>query len=695
MASLLTNDFQYEKSGDINTVYSFFYTYNFTNTQSTSSYALPFAGFTFIPRLEDVSNNISRKRIVWDFGDNTLVESVTARHAYRLPGRYKVTCYLYDRDGNSYFDSFTQTVDVYNYVPDYITLSGNYDSNTYLTCGKYTNPISITRYTSYQAYERGIPQLIITPYASGGVVTNYDYFDSGISNNHYSHLYPYASFYLQLTSSNNITEFAEIASFETTSIPIYCRLSSTQIVNCTKNDPGAFFCGTSGVRDVYFKSDIPANTINLVFGFQPNTINFFNNTTTVGLSTRILDNIDYNRLSITSNGMDTEGTTTASFPINKNKFSNTDISFVVRVKDSNNFIIKNIPVLSNIQLELTNGVQVFPAIFTNLTNELSSTTGGFYKGTCRVNTTSTLSSVFISASVSINGTTITGISNTFNIYPKEGVYNIAKKGEDIDFVQKFKDISFQSLFVNQKTLYNQYLNGVFGTLSSEQTTVGKTTYEKIKNFVSNNSISDYANISKLVPIFKEYNVTCKEFSKYNFRFPSKISRLMDVLSINRCRLFGTQNKFSENFNSYGYLNNDIYGYNLGEEITIHTPLSAGEDIVAFEKFSGIYTRLNTYQPTKAFEPGIVTYYILSYTPVWGWNLVLPPDGYGEKISSYYSFYRYIPKIDGTIENGIINFSDPNTTLQYTNSSYKEWSEKDGIIANILTNELYKGLNLIK
>jgi len=78
---------------DINTVYSYFDTYNYTGTLAASSYALPFTPFSFRPRLNLQStstgtgiipvsqNTLSRKRIVWDFGDGTTVEAVTATHA--------------------------------------------------------------------------------------------------------------------------------------------------------------------------------------------------------------------------------------------------------------------------------------------------------------------------------------------------------------------------------------------------------------------------------------------------------------------------------------------------------------------------------------------------------------------------------------------------------------------------------------
>jgi hypothetical protein len=90
-----------------------------------------------------------------------------------------------------------------------------------------------------------------------------------------------------------------------------------------------------------------------------------------------------------------------------------------------------------------------------------------------------------------------------------------------------------------------------------------------------------------------------------------------------------------------------------------------------------------------------TYRLQDYNNSWGWGLILPEDGYGLNMSSYYLFYNYIPVINGTITDGIINFNDINNTLSYTNSSYQAWSEESGIIANMLSHQIYKGLNLFE
>jgi hypothetical protein len=168
-----------------------------------------------------------------------------------------------------------------------------------------------------------------------------------------------------------------------------------------------------------------------------------------------------------------------------------------------------------------------------------------------------------------------------------------------------------------------------------------------------------------------------------------MARLVDLLSIKKTKLFGVRNTFSENFNSRGYVNHSDYGTNLGEEITVNTTLSAGDSIVAYERFSGNYSVLNT------FLPGLSSYTVSQYQDSWGWNLLLPENGYGEAISNYYFFYRFIPTLNGDISDGVIDFTDPNTTISFDLSSYEDWSKKDGVISNILAHQLYKGLNLIK
>ena len=643
------------------------------------------------------SYRFSNRRIVWDYGDGTSSEAMTGRHSYSQPGRYKVTCYLYDRMGESYYDIFTQNVDVLDYLQNFITLSASSSLGYTLTAGKITDPILVTRSTSWQYYGDDIKKpLSIVSFISGSRSSDYFNLDK-----HYSHLPPSHSTYLLISGSSNETEFVEVSSFTIDGTPIYTKLSSGQVVETDKNDSDGVFSGTTGSTLIYTKDDFTSSGINVFFGYEPNTLKPISNTSTVGFKASVVENTDLHKLSITSNGMDGEGFTTSSFNIGKNKFSNSKIGFVIKVKDSQDFTIRDLPLIQNVNIVLTDGVVNYPATFYSNFGSLSSLDkGGFFRGYVIPEIPSITENLFLSANCIVNSVFLTGISDTFNIYPSGGYYNVAKRGEDIDFKEQFKSIAFQPLFLDKKILFDDFLGSIFGDINSAQPCIGKTTYEKIKNFVDNNTIIDYSNLDQLVATLELLNENNTSLKTPNAITPGEIVRLLDLLSINHSKLFGTKNQFNQNFKSFGYLNNEIYGSNLGEEVSIYYTVTAGMDIVAFEKFSGNYKLLITYLPLCASTVTVSagnTYNLIDYNDTWGWGLVLPNDeyGYGVNLSNYYLFYKHIPTINGTIADGVINFNDVNNTLSYTNSSYQAWSGEDGIISNILTYQIYKGLNLFE
>jgi hypothetical protein len=676
------------------------------------------------------ASRLSNRRIVWDYGDGTSSEAMTGRHSYSQPGRYKVTCYLYDRMGESYYDIFTQNVDVLDYLQNFITLSASSSLGYTLTAGKITDPILVTRSTSWQYYGDDIKKpLSIVSFVSGSRSSDYFNLDK-----HYSHLPPSHSTYLLISGSSNETEFVEVSSFNIDGTPIYTKLSSGQVVETDKNDSDGVFSGTTGSTLIYTKDDFTSSGINVFFGYEPNTLKPISNTSTVGFKASVVENTDLHKLSITSNGMDGEGFTTSSFNIGKNKFSNSKIGFVIKVKDSQDFTIRDLPLIQNVNIVLTDGLVNYPASFYSNLGSLSGlTTGGFFKGYMIAEIPTLTENLFLSANCVVNSASLTGTSDTFSIYPSGGYYNIAKRGEDIDFKEQFKSIAFQPLFLDKKILFDDFLGSIFGNISSVQSSIGKTTYEKIKNFVDNNTVIDYSNLDQLVATLELLNENNTSLKTPNSITPGEINRLINLLSINHSRLFGTRNQFNQNFKSYGYLDNEYYGNNLGEEVTINHIITAGQDLVAFEKFSGEYKYLNTYLPLCAtyitfltgdwgieselitettedliltesissistdFIKPVINYCLSGYNDTWGWGLVLPNDeyGYGVNLSNYYLFYKHIPTINGTIADGVINFNDVNNTLSYTNSSYQAWSGEDGIISNILTYQIYKGLNLFE
>jgi hypothetical protein len=87
------------------------------------------------------------------------------------------------------------------------------------------------------------------------------------------------------------------------------------------------------------------------------------------------------------------------------------------------------------------------------------------------------------------------------------------------------------------------------------------------------------------------------------------------------------------------------------------------------------------------------YPLSDYNYNWGWGLVAPRSISGVEIGRYYEFYEFIDKEDGTFKNNIIDWSNPQTLLTPYTSSYGAWVDNNGIMQNILSYELTKGLKL--
>ena len=735
---------QLDQSGEFDLLYNFFYVRDYTGTETYETYALPFTPFTFAPNLEDgITDFISNKRIVWDFGDGSShVESVTATHAYTKPGRYKVTCYLYDENGTGYLDTFSSKVDIKDFVADKLVI--NSDNDFVHNTGEVTNPLTVERHNSYRTLERGLPTIVA--YASGG--SDNDFFRQGYDKETYGHLKPNSSF-VQILTTNGIVETVQVDSVDTIDTPIYVKLSSNEIVYTDANDEDAFYAGLTGTSNVYFKSDIPGG-YDLFVGYEEGGIFENTNTTTYGVNAAIEENNTYGRLSFSSNGIDGEGADNLSiFNIGKTKFAGSKIAFVVKVKDDWNFTQKNMPILSAnggpvLDLYLTDGTTTYSVdISANFQSLSTLSNGGFYKGYFVSNNAETLENVYLSGFTSYDGFDIDGSSNTFTIYPSSH-YVVSKQNEKIDMTDAFKEIAVQPLFSDAKVLMSDFLGSIFGSISSTQDSVGKATYEKIQNFFDNNSTIDESNIDQLDALLQMLDLP--ELNKYSL--PPKLARLMDLLSISKSKLFGRRNRDKTHYQSYGYENSDYYGYNLGDKLEAGSKVIAGDAIVAHEKYSGKFYTLNTYLPLSAsVTPAVETtggflyvttsgqlmsaesveldegtqllqealsgcdiltenglqiltdalssysqYYSLSdYNSSWGWPLL---SGGGRDILDIYNFY-YQKDTEGQIEDSIIDWTDSNTTISYTMTSYHDWAKNDGTMSNIFAQGLYEGLELFE
>jgi hypothetical protein len=300
-----------------------------------------------------------------------------------------------------------------------------------------------------------------------------------------------------------------------------------------------------------------------------------------------------------------------------------------------------------------------------------------------------------------------GSSNTFSIYDASiGKYDIRKLNENFDPIEQLNSYRFQDFLLDKGDLVFKLIGTFIGNLSSNPNYLGKLIYERISNFSDNIANIDTCNISVLKSMYHMLDETYYTFGNGEVSYPAELKRLVDIFSIKFSKLKGSRNKFSENFNSRGYYNDQIienggtpvYGINKGKELDFFTTvLTAGTNIVAFEKFSETYSLLNTNLSVASaymayIDPIQRTYALSGLNSNWGLNLSLEEPINTSLVPRYYSFYEYISGYDDNQTEGIINWSDNQTTIPENITSKEEW---DVIKENIINYALAKGLGIIK
>ena len=300
---------------------------------------------------------------------------------------------------------------------------------------------------------------------------------------------------------------------------------------------------------------------------------------------------------------------------------------------------------------------------------------------------------------------ISGDSNTFSIYDEtEGKYDLRKVNENFDPKQQLISYRFQDYLLENNKVFD-FVGESVGTLNSDPNDLGKKVYEKISNFVSNVNSIDSCNVNSLKSMYHMLDEDFLSYSGVEFNFPANLGRLVDIFSIPFTKLKGSRNYFTQNFNDRGYYNEEIiknggevlYGFNKGLELNFLTSiLTAGNDIVAYEKFSETYSVINTNLLSSNYinfiDPVEKTYPLSSYHPYWGWGLQLPDTYQATDVSKYYTFYQYIPTPSFEQTEGVINWSDENTTVNEYISSVEEW---DYIREYMISRALAKGVENIK
>jgi hypothetical protein len=709
--------------------------FDYIVTEFTPDYITtePTAIFRLITELSN-TQYISDKRVVWDFGDGTYSTELTSTHYYKSPGVYNISTYFFDSSGGVYKNTTIPSVTCFNIIEDTfnVSVSAPYlTSNQYiLTAGRIRDPFSIYTQSSWQTPGSG--DTYNTTIGLRLLSGTKNFFDQKLDQNKYGHLYPFSSFY----DIDDDGYFVEIQEAVIERTPIYCALSSTAIppfIYFTTSDTiSSVMCGVSGSKDVYVKDDKSGDREITVFDKSFN----YNNTIPIIISCSFIDDVFAN-FAFSSNGITGEGSPINTFEIDPIKYVGQKINFIVTLKDNEYFTIKNQPNLTlnsitsgGIYLGVLNSSgQLDSTLGTFNTNftYLSSITGGFYRGTFTPSTTAENIRLAATSFASISGTLLTlddlsivlafdddtsflvlddldinkfSLSNTFNVYASGGKNKIAKINEDFNFSGTLNSLRYQEFLLDKNVLFDDFLGTAFGDSSADPMAPGKLAYEKIANFTSNNNDIYKSNIEGLLSMNSMVGGTLDVYDTTSFNSPSKLKRLTDIVSINHSRLWGSKNQFNENFNNIFGADTSIYGVNLGAKLDfLTTTLTSGNDgyIIALEKFSNKFTKYSTFITlisTDVINPSLSTYALSSYNNTWGWNLLLTPNITGEAITNYYDFYEFVNTPENSHYNNVINFNDPYTTIQYTNSSYNDWVKRGGIVEEMIDYILYTGTGVL-
>jgi len=292
--------------------------------------------------------------------------------------------------------------------------------------------------------------------------------------------------------------------------------------------------------------------------------------------------------------------------------------------------------------------------------------------------------------------TITGQSNTFNIYPVSGAYGIAKINEDFNAIENIKSYVLQESLLNKNVLFDKFLGPIVGNSKSQLNSLGKRIYEKIANFVLNNSDLDADELSALQSMESVIGV---DLENYNFPFPPDIQRLVNLFSTKLSYFRGSPNQFSSNYDKKQTISNPNYGKNLGTKLSWFTStVPTSGKVVLYERFGEVYSDgiLTNYGVlTNSFLSGSTQVVHLSdVNSSWGWPLVVGDGTTGTEVSRYYDVYAHNEGTNNLFYNNLIDWTDSKTTINQTNSAYSDWFNTNNIVDSMINYQLSVGLGLL-
>lgn len=737
---------------------------NTSNKNYNTCFALPID--KIVTTLSDTQNEstlsaFSNTNVLWDFGDGTTSTDLSAVHWYQFPGKYRISLTVFDVNLSAFISKYSTIVHVYNYIPQFLDINAS-DQYTY-TYGDVVD-IQPLNLVDNENFTTGILPYLDTPYfefnlrrfnswQSFNVLSSIGYDVSlyvegcnapiptvdEYNSNSYAHLSCYSKI---LDTDNQLVTRAHFDILPSDCIYVNYDSSLSSFVSCQPSDNNATLVGTIGNKRLKFTDDMPVTSGNQIqiaavfetSGFKTkDNVNsdlnqqWYNQTPYVFTFTNILTTLS--TITTCDGILNVCGLSGEQYNIFDYKLVDTPINFVfaltftpqqyickyeqiINVDTHGNLFFSNTPI-GKISVLVPNTSATMVSDIVEFIPTSSIGYGGYLKS--QVIFHQPISNVSLQVSVSSN-TLYTQVDNnpiSSNIlYFQSNVFDVVsstsialfKQNENFDLANTYKSFGLQPILRESESLFNDIFEPIVGD-NTNYNNFGVRLYEKISNFVDNTQDVDTCNIAFLYDMYNKFD---EYIADLNYNWPSELQRDIDLLSIKFDKLRGFKNQFNSDFDKKGYISNKKYGKNLGDEIDFCTGvISTDETIIAYEKFSEKYTKLNcnistNYISAYMTQPSSTTFYlsgfgehslvndkIISNTQLWGWCLVLPTQT-TVNIPDYYKFYRFIPIADGEYLNSVIDWSNEHTTLssQITNMSLDEWNRfKKAYIMQTIINGL--------
>lgn len=278
--------------------------------------------------------------------------------------------------------------------------------------------------------------------------------------------------------------------------------------------------------------------------------------------------------------------------------------------------------------------------------------------------------------------TISGLSNELKILGCN-LPDVRKHNQDFNMAAQLSSIALVPLLENNNNLFNNFFKSIYGTSRNIDDT-GTSFYEKIANFLSNTKDIDTCEIDNLYDLADMLDVVVED---YRLAYPAQLKHLMNLLSITHRKLWGIRCKCNSNFAGTSNCTlTDICKIcgkckelNRGKKLD-YSHVEEGVPVVIYDR------KYNSY-----FLHYPSTINNLSIYPV----EMLTAIGLDAPIADNYYFYEYIPTAVSSYTEGVIDWENPYTTLNPLLSTFGDWTREGGMIDELLSLQLYRGLNLVQ